>query len=100
MNQVKLVPTDNGVIIAGDLNRYSVVSLTDKIMAPLLKKSQLTLDLSQVDKVDTAGLAWILSLVEQTTSAQCQLNLISFPDDLLKLATLCGVDSFLPIDLV
>ena len=53
-------------------------------------------NLSQVQKVDTAGLAWILYIVEQAILNTCQLTFTHIPQDLLKLACLSGVDSFIP----
>jgi phospholipid transport system transporter-binding protein len=51
-----------------------------------------------VSQVDTAGLAWILLLIELAASKACHISLINLPEDLLKLATLSAVDTLLPIE--
>jgi len=93
---ITLTSADELCNLAGELTRQSVPQLTARI-AKLLNATQLVFDFKQINKVDTAGLAWICALLEQANSKNCQLSLVNLPDQLLKLAKLSGVDSFLPI---
>lgn len=63
----------------------------------LLSTQTITVDLSQVSKVDTAGLAFLLLLLEDAKKSNIQLVFQHLPNDLLKLAKLSAVDSFLPV---
>ena len=90
--------SDNIASFIGELSRNTVDQLNKKDIKKLTDAKQLTVDLKQLSRVDTAGLAWLLLLVEKSQQASCQLIFINFPDNLHKLAQLSGVDSFLPID--
>ena len=83
--------------LSGELTRHTIPQLSDKVTAPLFSKKQMVLDLIAVKKIDTAGLAWLLAQVELADINACQLTLSHLPPDLMKLATLSGVDSFLPV---
>lgn len=93
---ITLTHADDICSLAGELTRQSVPQLTARI-TKLLNATQLVFDFNQVNKADTAGLAWICALLEQANSKNCQLSLINLPKQLLQLAKLNGVDSFLPI---
>ena len=87
----------NTAIFVGELTRDTVGQLKKKDIKKLISTEQLTLDLQQLTRTDTAGLAWLLLLVEKSQQAKCQLKFINFPNNLHKLAQLSGVDSFIPI---
>jgi phospholipid transport system transporter-binding protein len=83
--------------LAGELTRDSVVEISKKQVCQFCQQSALTLDLTAITKVDSAGLAWLLYFLEQSIKQQCQLTLTGVPKDLLNLAQLSGVIDFLPI---
>lgn len=83
--------------LSGELTRHTVPQLSEKISNKLLSNNIIILDLLEVTKIDTAGLAWILAQIEIGQANACQLSLSHLPSDLIKLATLSGVDSFLPL---
>lgn len=56
------------------------------------------LSLSAVDKVDTAGLAWILDIVKQARSHQAELKLSQVPQGLIKLAKISDLEGVLPLE--
>ena len=90
--------SDDSALFVGELSRETVGKLTKKDIKALTRQQSLSVDLQQVTKVDTAGLAWLLLLVEKSKQSNCHLKFINFPDNLHKLAQLSAVDSFLPID--
>lgn len=84
--------------ISGPLNRDSI-SLFEKnyhqhVLAKA-NKSKVVINLADVVAVDTAGLAWLLLLMETAQNIDCDLSFIHIPDDLIKLASLSAVDTFL-----
>jgi phospholipid transport system transporter-binding protein len=89
--------SEHKAIISGVLTRATITRAFDKKYRKLIAGDEVTLDLAKVSKIDTAGLAWILMLVELATHNTCNMVLINLPEDLLKLAKLSAVDTLLPI---
>lgn len=83
--------------IVGPLNRNTVAKLDKNYHVKIIKQlaNEAALDLAQTTSVDTAGLAWLLLLLEIANEKNCQLAFANLPDDLLKLAKLSAVDTFL-----
>ena len=97
VTSIKFTLSDEGGQLSGELTRHTVPKLSNKVVKQLIANSAIILDLKQVKKVDTAGLAWLLALVEQAQVNACQLTLTHLPSDLIKLAKLSAVDDFLPL---
>ncbi len=99
MNDLSNVTVDiNKGFISGPLNRDTVSCFERNYHQNLLEQSNkktVALDLANITSVDTAGLAWLLLLLETAISIDCQLSFINLPDDLLKLAKLSAVDTFI-----
>jgi len=88
---------ENGIyILVGELTRHTVPSLPVKKVQKSLTADNVIFNFKGVEKVDTAGLAWVCALLEQANEKQCQLSLVNFPEQLTKLAKLSGVENFLP----
>ena len=84
--------------ITGPLNRDTIATLDKHKHESMLKSSagsSLTLDLAKITHVDTAGLAWLLLLLETAGKLNSHLSFAHIPDDLLKLAKLSAADTFL-----
>ncbi len=86
-------------IISGALTRATITRAFDKKYRQLVDDKEVIIDLAKVSKIDTAGLAWILMLVELAAQNTCKITLINLPEDLLKLAKLSAVDTLLPIQM-
>ena len=84
-------------IFSGALTRATITRAFDKKYRKLIDSERIVLDLAKVSQVDTAGLAWILLLIELAASKACQISLVNLPDDLIKLAKLSAVDTLLPV---
>lgn len=89
--------SETGCSLEGPLTRHTVTLINKNKSQALLKKDKVILDLSKVTKVDTAGLAWLIFIIEQADFHSCNLSFVNLSSDLLKLAKLCSVDTFLPI---
>lgn len=85
-------------IFSGALTRATITRAFDKKYRQLVENERMVLDLAKISQIDTAGLAWILLLIELAASKACHISLINIPDDLLKLAKLSAVDTLLPIE--
>jgi len=83
--------------LVGDLTRHTIPQLHSHQVTKYLQQNKINIDFKQVEKVDTAGLAWVCALLEQANKQHCQLCFVNIPEQLAKLAKLSGVDSFLPI---
>jgi phospholipid transport system transporter-binding protein len=98
VTKISFTLSDSHATFIGDLTRQTVGTITKKMFKQLLSNNQLVVDFKQIERVDTAGLAWLLLLIEKANLAACQVKIINFPSDLAKLAKLSAVDTFLPID--
>lgn len=98
MEEITLNITKNNGVLVGELTRQTVMQISKKNIKQILTQSNLVLDLQQVTRIDTAGLAWLFYLLEQAMAARCQLSFSNIPAKLNKLINLSGVEGFLPID--
>lgn len=82
------------LIVAGKLDRFT-------LGAPACYRfpvttGDITLDLSQVENTDTAGLAWLLKLIAHY-QLKHQISIINQPQQLLVLASISNVLELLPL---
>lgn len=89
---------EHKAIISGMLTRATITRNFDKKYRKIVNDKKVIIDLANVSKVDTAGLAWLLMLVERAGKNACQITLTNLSEDLLKLAKLSAVDTLLPIE--
>ena len=100
---IKYVVKDVNATVDGQLTRHTVPLLSNKKSKMLFKNAvakntTAIVDLAKVTKIDTAGLAWLLSIVEKANEFSCSLSFIHISNDLIKLAKLSSVDTFLPLE--
>ncbi|MEW6990273.1 lipid asymmetry maintenance protein MlaB [Colwelliaceae bacterium 6441] len=94
---IELQLQNEQLLLTGELTRNTVNNAFEKKAASLLSKEITLLNLSAVSKVDTAGLAWLLLVLEQKKHQLHEIHFIHIPQELLNLAKLSAVDTFLPI---
>lgn len=97
VNKITLNITEKNSVLAGELTRQTVMQISKKNIKQLVAQQSIIVDLQQVTRIDTAGLAWLFYLLEQASSASCQLSFSNVPAKLTKLISLSGVEGFLPI---
>lgn len=85
------------VELSGELTRHTIMKITKKSIQQLFLPSSTILDLTNITRIDTAGLAWLFYLLEQASLANCQLSFANIPTKLDKLISLSGVEGFLPV---
>lgn len=95
MQALTLSREGNTLSLKGDLTRHFI---SQKIIAQVKALNATTsVDLSSVCQVDSAGLAFLLLLIEEANKENSSLTFQHLPDDLLKLAKLSAVDTFLSV---
>ena len=97
MATVEFTSKEGVLLINGELSRYSLALISNNNYSSYFEGNKVTVDLSQVTKVDTAGLAWLFYILEQAHALSCQLSFTSLPPKLHKLIALSGVDGLLPM---
>ncbi|MFS1701732.1 lipid asymmetry maintenance protein MlaB [Alteromonas sp. AMM-1] len=56
-----------------------------------------TFDFSQVERVDSAGLAWTINAIRDGRAQGIKITLCNLPEKMLKLAKISEIDAFLPV---
>lgn len=96
MTKATIALNHGTLTISGELSRHSVAQIKSNEYVGWFAHGAVNVDLSQVRKADTAGLAWLFYLLEQAKHHSCQLSFSNVPEKLTKLITLSGVDGLLP----
>lgn len=63
----------------------------------LIDTGNCTFDLSDVERVDSAGLAWLINAVRDARHHDVSVVISEPPEKLLKLAKISDVDTLLPL---
>ncbi|MDO6444781.1 STAS domain-containing protein [Colwellia sp. 1_MG-2023] len=94
---IEIKKQQNQLLLSGELSRKTINNVFEKKVARLLSNEIEQVDLSAVTNVDTAGLASLLLILEQTIKQSHSIHFTNIPQELLNLAKLSAVDKFLPI---
>lgn len=78
----------------GDYTFYQIPKYLEKLYALKIDKS-ITLDLSQIQNIDTSILSFIFEIKRAAKLSNHKVNLVKVPKNLIDLATLYGVQKFL-----
>jgi phospholipid transport system transporter-binding protein len=97
VNTISLTITNDIVTLSGELIRQTVATISTEQLKCFLEQKSVIINLAAVDRIDTAGLAWLLNQIELAQANACQLYFEHLPSSLIKLATLSSVDKFLPV---
>jgi len=95
---IEIKSEKNELVLSGALTHETVTSAFEKTSYALLVKKDHVLNLASVTKIDTAGLAWLLVMLEHAVSRSISLKFSHISKELMKLAKLTAVDSFLPVE--
>ncbi|EGU36320.1 putative anti-sigma B factor antagonist [Vibrio ichthyoenteri ATCC 700023] len=83
---------DNVAKLNGLLNRDTVPMLWKQLKACHLQQSTLELDLSEVERVDSAGMVMLIHLLEHAKKQNCHIMLSFVPKQLSTLLALSNVE--------
>lgn len=93
MSNLVINATPDQVSIEGELTVDTVAeSLFQQV---LTGTASLTLNLSQLSRIDTAGVAWLVLMVKHAKQTQVTVKIIHPSDALTNLAKLSDVDKLL-----
>lgn len=70
-------------------------TLNEKDQKYIIDKGVLTVDLANVNRSDTAGLAWLINIVKDANANKVEVSFKSVPDKLLNLAELSSAKQIL-----
>lgn len=87
-------------LIKGDLNRHTVPSCDASIQQRLVTGAvaqKIKIELSGLEHVDTAGLAWLINLLRVFKQSNIQWQLQNIPETMTNLAKISDVDSILSV---
>ncbi|WP_282798397.1 STAS domain-containing protein, partial [Streptomyces sp. CC224B] len=86
------------VTVAGDVDVHTAPSLRSGALEIIQHgHSGLALDLAQVGFCDSAGLSAIIGIWHAAQEASGSLSLAAVPDRLMRMLTLTGIDTLLPV---
>ncbi len=88
------------IVVRGDLLQNTLTTdywqaLTSNQQSNILTSTLITIDLASVERIDTAGLAWLLNLVAVLVKNNITFRLENMPAQLLNLAALSNAKSLL-----
>jgi phospholipid transport system transporter-binding protein len=87
---------DSIIAFKGSLTRNSVPALW-KTRKQWLGDELVSVDVSQVEVIDTAGVAFLLEIMKATQSTKTPLKCIGASDQLKQIASVSGVESLLSL---
>lgn len=91
---------DNGAghwLLQGELDFGSVPAVLRHAGAEMLGKDRLEVDLREVTRADSAGLALLVEWLRESELAGNEIVFINVPDQLLSIARVCGLDEILSL---
>ncbi|MFZ8199045.1 STAS domain-containing protein [Alteromonas portus] len=91
------------IVVHGHLDRETLsknfwVSLSADERSTLITNKRCQIDLSDVERADSAGLAWLINAVRDAKQNGVSMTLYKMPEKLQKLAKISDADSFLPVE--
>ena len=94
---VKIKVVDGGIVtVEGHLVTDTVSGIDTANIAQQVVCSESFLDLAKVDKMDTAGLAWVVFVIGKVKCSGKSISIVKPPSQLLKLAEISELTSSLP----
>ncbi len=100
--QAELELRDNGLmlVVKGDLDQLTLTkdywaSTTAEAKKQLAETSSLAVCLDDVDRADSAGLAWLINLKRDLKQRNVNVSIHHSPKKLIELAKLSNADGFL-----
>ncbi|WP_189378415.1 STAS domain-containing protein [Thalassotalea profundi] len=93
---VEITMNDNDISLVGELTQQTISHALEKKAKAFFQKKNVVINLAGIKKVDTAGLAWLLTLVELASINTCTIGFTHLSEELQNLAKLTAVDAFLP----
>ncbi|HFD81441.1 MAG TPA: anti-sigma factor antagonist [Gammaproteobacteria bacterium] len=89
---------DNGrVLVGGELSFSSVPRFWRDLCASFPDGERVDIDLSRVQRADSAGLALLVECLRQAQAAGREVRFFNIPPQMLEMARVSGLDAVLPL---
>jgi len=100
MNQPSLEKiNDQQYVLSGELTMQNVAKMSQDTAALLNAMSgEVSIDLSKIDRADSAGLALLIDWLRIARRRNFSLHFEQLPEQLMQIASVCELDSVLPIN--
>ena len=96
VNEPRLTETGDGRwSLEGELNFSSVLEVLGTSFTDSTAGREIQIDLKGVTRVDSAGLALLVEWQRESERAGKAITFINVPEQLLAIASLCGLDEIL-----
>ena len=94
-----MVLSEGVIHVSGELNAASVPQLLVEALPLFQQSGQLVnIDLSDVSRADSSGLALLLDWMRSARQRQQQLSFRRLPPQMLEMARVSGIETLLPLD--
>ena len=98
MAEARLIDNGSGNwLLQGELGFDSVAGVLRHAGAMMTGKARLEVDLRDVSRADSAGLALLVEWLRESEYAGNEIAFINVPDQLLSIARVCGLDEILSL---
>ncbi|WP_206609501.1 STAS domain-containing protein [Thiohalobacter thiocyanaticus] len=98
MSQARIRPEgDARLRVEGDLSFYSVPALQEQAAPLFAAAAELDVDLSGVERADSAGLALLIEWMREARRLDKPLRLLNMPAQMLDIARVSSLDEILPL---
>lgn len=89
-----------GLTISGELDQNTLTkdywsALQQSEVQAIVNSGAIEIDLANVERSDTAGLAWLINIAKDARANKVKVSFKSVPDKLLNLAELSGAKQIL-----
>lgn len=90
---------DQEYVLSGELTMQNVAKISQDTAALLNTMSgEVSIDLSKIDRADSAGLALLIDWLRIARRRNFSLHFEQLPEQLMQIASVCELDSVLPIN--
>jgi phospholipid transport system transporter-binding protein len=97
VNAIKVSIDKNEMQIIGALTQDTVMSVLQESVQLLPSNAKLTINLSGVERCDSASLALLSALMRACKDKSTQLQFSHLPSQMRQIASVSGLDNILPI---
>lgn len=84
-----------GWLLSGELDFETVPALLQHRGVQMEAGKNLTIDLAEVTRVDSAGLALMIEWLRESERKDLDMTFTNVPEQLLSIARVCGLDEIL-----
>ncbi|HSG10417.1 MAG TPA: STAS domain-containing protein [Gammaproteobacteria bacterium] len=86
---------ETGWLLSGELDFGTVPALLQHRGVQMEAGKNLTIDLAEVTRVDSAGLALMIEWLRESERKNLDMTFTNVPEQLLSIARVCGLDEIL-----